>query len=238
MLRRVAVSSVLALALLASCGGDDDSSEAGDTTTTAVEPTTTTVAETTTTTVAPRDCAADGATATTIEPTQVVVGCRIESLGDPLDGAEIGLGTYGPLDGGMSYEEASAVANRPIILSPYAEEDDPLQLPCVAFSLGDGEDRIGGVGGSGDIRTLYVNEPGAVTSEGVGVGATRAEIQAAYPGAREVDNIYVEEQDLYVDGTLPDGEPATLRFVFDESDEVNLIITGAASHAGLPEGCA
>lgn len=74
------------------------------------------------------------------------------------------------------------------------------------------------------------------TAAGIGLGATEAQVRAAYPGIRKEASDYVAAPGgtLY---TAPDGQPG-LRFDVDEKGRVIELSGGAQPFLGYSEGCA
>lgn len=169
---------------------------------------------------------------------------RVDGDSVVLDGSDLGApievtaAGFGSLDLSMTYDRAAAVLGRPVAYSDPFGESDPIEAGCTSWNLV-GDDRVGGVGGDGVVQSAYLYSPDFVTEGGISIGATMAEVRAAHPDAYEADNFYLDVPDLYVDGTLADGRPALLRFVFSSSeDALQLMIIGAAEYASLAEGCA
>jgi hypothetical protein len=75
-------------------------------------------------------------------------------------------------------------------------------------------------------------------AEGMGVGATEAEVRAAFPGFREEPHKYVEPPAKYL--TAPDAEKGApaLRFEIGAGRKVSLIHVGIMPVLGYVEGCA
>ncbi len=86
--------------------------------------------------------------------------------------------------------------------------------------------------------SFSVGVAGIATPEGIAVGSTRAEVLGKYPNAQPVPNEYLEWPDLSIDVEGDDGTDLALRFVFDEADNVDLIMGGRYDEVSLPEGCA
>ncbi|QPQ54478.1 hypothetical protein IC614_09030 [Allosphingosinicella flava] len=93
----------------------------------------------------------------------------------------------------------------------------------------------------GRVRRITVGEGERATvtlAEGIGVGATEAEVRAAFPGFREEPHHYVEAPAKYL--TAPNaesGDPA-LRFETGADGKVSLIHVGTMPVLGYVEGCA
>lgn len=91
----------------------------------------------------------------------------------------------------------------------------------------------------GRVRRITVGERSDVKLvEGIGVGATEAEVRAAFPGFRESGHAYVDPPAKYL--TAPDaagGDPG-LRFEIGADGKVSLIHVGTMPVLGYVEGCA
>lgn len=91
----------------------------------------------------------------------------------------------------------------------------------------------------GKVRRVTVGERSDVKLiEGIGTGASEAEVRAAFPGFRETPHKYVEAPAKYL--TAPNagsGDPA-LRFEIGADRRVSLIHVGTEPVLGYVEGCA
>lgn len=91
----------------------------------------------------------------------------------------------------------------------------------------------------GEVRRITLGERSDVKlAEGIGTGATEAEVRAAFPGFREEPHKYVEAPAKYL--TSPNaqsGDPA-LRFEIAADRKVSLIHAGTMPVLGYVEGCA
>ncbi|MDQ3140244.1 MAG: hypothetical protein M3Q15_05915 [Pseudomonadota bacterium] len=91
----------------------------------------------------------------------------------------------------------------------------------------------------GKARRITVGERSDVELiEGIGTGATEAEVRAAFPGFRETPHEYVEAPAKYL--TAPNaksGDPA-LRFEIGADGKISLIHIGTMPVLGYVEGCA
>lgn len=89
---------------------------------------------------------------------------------------------------------------------------------------------------NGQVRRITVGERSDVKMvEGVGVGATEADVLAAFPGFRSTPHKYVAAPGKYL--TQP-GEDPRLRFEIGENGRVTLIHAGLMPQLGYVEGCA
>lgn len=91
----------------------------------------------------------------------------------------------------------------------------------------------------GRVRRITVGERSDVKLvEGIGVGATEAEVRAAFPGFREERHEYVDPPGKYLTApNAPSGDPA-LRFEIGEDGKVSLVHVGTMPVLGYVEGCA
>ena len=91
----------------------------------------------------------------------------------------------------------------------------------------------------GKVRRITVGErSGVKLIEGIGVGATEAQVRAAFPGFREQPHKYVEAPAKYLTApNAPGGDPA-LRFEIGADGKVSLIHVGTMPVLGYVEGCA
>ena len=91
----------------------------------------------------------------------------------------------------------------------------------------------------GRVRRITIGERSPIElAAGIGVGASEAEVRAAFPGFREAPHEYVEAPAKYL--TAPDaesGDPA-LRFEIGADGKVELIHAGTMPVLGYVEGCA
>jgi hypothetical protein len=86
------------------------------------------------------------------------------------------------------------------------------------------------------VRRITVGERSDVKMmEGVGVGATQADVLAAFPGFRSTPHKYVSAPGKYL--TQPGNDPR-LRFEIGETGRVTLIHAGLMPQLGYVEGCA
>lgn len=88
----------------------------------------------------------------------------------------------------------------------------------------------------GNVRRITVGERSDVKLiEGIGVGATEAEVLAAFPGFRASPHKYVGAPGKYL--TQPGSDPR-LRFEIGQDGRVSLIHVGMMPQLGYVEGCA
>jgi hypothetical protein len=91
----------------------------------------------------------------------------------------------------------------------------------------------------GEVRRITVGGRSRVKStEGIGIGASEAEVRAAFPSFREEPHKYVDTPAKYL--TAPnaaDGDPA-LRFEIGPDGKVNLMHVGTMPVLGYVEACA
>ncbi len=103
--------------------------------------------------------------------------------------------------------------------------------------LPSGPEGVGGIGGDGLVQAVHVSNPAVRTAEGLGVGSTEIEVQAAFPG--QVSVLPHEQvpggQHLIVD--FPDQPDRVLLFNTDGTT-VTDYAAGAAGWADVAEGCA
>ena len=161
----------------------------------------------------------------------------VKDTSRPLTKATVGVGTLGPVRADMTYAELAEAANLTVsVTDGPGSGRDVVKSHCTGWVFLSEQD-ISGVGGDGLAGSFSLRSEEYRAKDGVGTGSTRAEVLAAYPNAREVRNIYQAQMDLYVDGQLPGGAEAILRFIFDVDDTVDSMITGLADVASLAEGC-
>ncbi|WP_324750729.1 hypothetical protein SH591_04650 [Sphingomonas sp. LY54] len=91
----------------------------------------------------------------------------------------------------------------------------------------------------GKVRRVTVGERSDVKLvEGIGVGATEAEVRAAFAGFRAEPHAYSESPAKYLTApNAPSGDPA-LRFEIGQDGKVALIHVGTMPVLGYVEGCA
>lgn len=88
----------------------------------------------------------------------------------------------------------------------------------------------------GQVRRITVGQRSDVElAEGIGVGATEAEVLSAFPGFRATPHKYVATPGKYL--TQPGSDPR-LRFEIGEDGRVSLIHAGLMPQLGYVEGCA
>jgi hypothetical protein len=91
----------------------------------------------------------------------------------------------------------------------------------------------------GEVRRITVGGQSKLElTEGIGIGASEAEVRAAFPGFREEPHKYVGPPAKYL--TAPDatgGDPA-LRFEINREGKVGLMHVGRMPVLGYVEGCA
>jgi len=91
----------------------------------------------------------------------------------------------------------------------------------------------------GKVRRVSVGERSDVRlAEGIGTGATEAQVRAAFPGFREAPHEYVDAPAKYLTApNAPSGDPA-LRFEIGADGKVSLVHVGTMPVLGYVEGCA
>jgi hypothetical protein len=91
----------------------------------------------------------------------------------------------------------------------------------------------------GKLRRVTVGERSDVKlAEGIGAGATEAQVRAAFPGFREEPHEYVEPPAKYLTAPNAAGGDPALRFEIGADARVSLIHVGTMPVLGYVEGCA
>ena len=120
---------------------------------------------------------AGGSTATTVPPAPTTNTTRPERLSAS---SRLTLDGLGPVDIGMTLEEASAAAGTPIRTRP----EDPFGPEC-AYAYADGVPEVAFMVINGRIERVDVGfRPGrrVTTASGVGTGDTEEKVKQTYPG--------------------------------------------------------
>lgn len=90
----------------------------------------------------------------------------------------------------------------------------------------------------GKVRRISIGERSDVKLvEGIGVGSTRAEVDANLPGFRETPHKYVEGGVDLTAPNAPSGDPA-VRFEMGADGKVSIMHVGTEPVLGYVEGCA
>ena len=122
--------------------------------------------------------------------------------------------------------------------SGWAERGGQIPGPCRTISSPDFPG-VYAIVEEGKVRRITIGERSRVKlAEGIGTGASEAELRAAFPGLREQPHQYVEPPGKYL--TAPnaaDGNPA-LRFEVGRDGKVSLVHIGTMPVLGYVEGCA
>ncbi|MBS7668526.1 hypothetical protein [Croceicoccus gelatinilyticus] len=112
---------------------------------------------------------------------------------------------------------------------------------CLVYTSPD-YDGVYAIVEDGAVRRITVGEgsegegPGVTFVEGVGVGSTRADVDAAFPGFREAPAKYVEGgKDLIAPGA-DSGDPA-VRLEMSPEGSVSVMHVGTMPVLGYVEGC-
>ncbi len=91
----------------------------------------------------------------------------------------------------------------------------------------------------GLVRRITIGERSDVKlAEGIGTGATEAEVRAAFPGFRESPHKYVEAPAKYLTAPNAPGGDSALRFEIGADGKVSLMHVGTMPVLGYVEGCA
>ena len=91
----------------------------------------------------------------------------------------------------------------------------------------------------GKVRRVTVGERSDVKLvEGIGAGATEAEVRAAFPGFRETAHKYQDAPAKYLTAPNAGGGDPALRFEIGGDGKVSLMHVGTIPALGYVEGCA
>lgn len=91
----------------------------------------------------------------------------------------------------------------------------------------------------GRVRRITIGERSDVKlAQGIGTGASEAEVRAAYPALREEPHHYVEAPAKYLTAPDAEGGAPALRFEIGADGKVSLIHAGTMPVLGYVEGCA
>lgn len=122
--------------------------------------------------------------------------------------------------------------------SGWAERGAQIPGPCRTISSPDFPG-VYAIVEDGEVRRITLGERSTVKlAEGIGTGATEAEVRAAFPGFQEEPHAYVDPPGKYL--TAPDAarDHPALRFEIDHGGKVSLIHVGTTPVLGYVEGCA
>jgi hypothetical protein len=143
----------------------------------------------------------------------------------PADGRTLALEGLGDLVIGRPVPDGSSFAERGAQISETCRTVSSPDYPGV-YAMTDGS----------QLRRITVGERSDVKLvEGIGVGATEAEVLAAFPGFRPSPHKYADAPSKYL--TQPGSDPR-LRFEIGENRRVSLIHVGLMPQLGYVEGCA
>lgn len=138
-----------------------------------------------------------------------------------LDGlGALRIGQEVPADGGWTERGAQISDACRTVSSP--------DFPGVHAIVEDGRVRRVTIGRRSDVKLI----------EGIGVGATEAEVRAAFPGFREAPHEYGGPPAKYLTAPNAGGGDPALRFEIGGDGRVGLIHAGTMPVLGYVEGCA
>ena len=138
----------------------------------------------------------------------------LEGLGD------LEIGQPVPKDGSWAERGAQISDSCRTVSSP--------DFPGVYAIVEDGKVRRITVGGRSDV----------VLVEGIGVGASEAEVEQAFPGFRASPHEYEDAPAKYLTAPNADSGAPALRFEIGQDGKVSLIHVGTMPVLGYVEGCA
>ena len=170
------------------------------------------------------------ANAAAVEPADAAgaVPERSANVSVPAAATILTLDGLGALRIGEPVPEGSGWAERGAQISEECRTVTAPDVPGVYAIVEDGRVRRITLGERSDIKL----------AEGIGVGASEADVRAAFPGVRETPHKYVDAPGKYL--TAPNaesGDPA-LRFEIGADGRVSLIHAGTMPVLGYVEGCA
>lgn len=171
-----------------------------------------------------------------------------ESAAATTDDSALGSGTQAPLATGTPVPAAEGgrtlmleglgdlMIGRPVPTgSSFAERGAQISEDCRTVSSPDYPGVYAMTDGA-QVRRITVGERSDVKLvEGIGVGATAADVLRAFPGFRSTPHKYVSAPAKYL--TQPGNDPR-LRFEIGENGRVSLIHAGLMPQLGYVEGCA
>jgi hypothetical protein len=154
------------------------------------------------------------------------------SPGAPLIGLRLGFAALGPIEVGMTLEEAQRAAGVPL-------HDEQLHPDCSEWFPFSESQAVEFVAVDGRLALIDVGAP-VVTAEGIGSGATRDDIASAY-GAEHMhestNRFGIRE--ISVSSTDPALTTFRMLFLLDRSGErVERMRSGLAQEMVRDEGCA
>lgn len=218
----LAAGALLASSSLIGCGTDDGAVNAGDTSTSAEPISTSTTSSTNT------------------------------SDGGSLDeDSAITAAGIGPLRAGMTLSEVEEAAGRELVVEGFEdfegfcwfahfkdlEEDFQLLFLAPERDKPVSDEALGELGRVSAYGTTETSP--ARTDRDVGVGSTKAEVEAAYPGqVKATGHEYVQGGEYLDIGAADDRDRRLLRFETDEDAKVTAVHGGLTDAVQLVEGCA
>lgn len=134
----------------------------------------------------------------------------------------------GPLRIGEPVPAKSGWAERGAQISDACRTVSSPDFPGVYAIVEDGRVRRVTVGQRSDVKLI----------EGIGVGASEADVRAAFPGFRETPHKYVDAPGKYLTAPNAEGGDPALRFEIGADGKVSLIHVGTAPVLFYVEGCA
>lgn len=143
----------------------------------------------------------------------------------PANSHVLALEGLGDLLVGKPVPASSSFAERGAQISETCRTVSSPDYPGVYAIVEEGQVRRISVGQRSDVKLI----------EGVGIGATEAEVLRAFPGFQATPHTYVEAPAKYL--TQPGNDPR-LRFEIGNDGRVSLIHVGLEPQLGYVEGCA
>jgi hypothetical protein len=146
---------------------------------------------------------------------------------------------------------APAAITKPAALGPaglgaiVVGQAPPASLKADAVQISEGcqthTDKVRGLSVMTDgkvvTRITAMRTSKVLTAQGIGLGASEAQVRSAYPDAREEPHKYVAAPAKYLDWR-PGGGDTGLRFEINEQGKVGMIHAGRDPYLSYVEGCA
>ena len=122
--------------------------------------------------------------------------------------------------------------------SGWAERGAQIPEPCRTVSSPNFLD-VYAIVKEGKVRRITSGESCTLKlAQGIGTGASEAEVRAAFPSFREEPHKYVEPPGKYLMSFNATGGDPALRFEIGRDGKVSLVHAGAMPVLGCVEGCA